>query len=127
MGNTHCDASRRAGSAGVSAALPEFYMAKGRNLRPKAGSDGTGSLARSAEGGAGALHRDENTEVMRMGEPLLLRAEEVAKLLSVGRSMVFEMISAGELPVVRIRRCVRVPRAALESWIESRAEGGRAA
>jgi hypothetical protein len=36
MGNTQCGASRRAGSAGVSAALPEFYMAKGGNLRPKA-------------------------------------------------------------------------------------------
>jgi hypothetical protein len=28
------DASRRAGSARVSVALPEFYMAKGRFLRP---------------------------------------------------------------------------------------------
>lgn len=32
------DASRRAGSAGVSAPLAEFYMAKGRILRPKARS-----------------------------------------------------------------------------------------
>ena len=30
------DASRRAGSAGVPAPLAEFYMAKGRFLRPKA-------------------------------------------------------------------------------------------
>jgi hypothetical protein len=30
------DASRRAGSAGGSSPLAEFYMAKGRFLRPKA-------------------------------------------------------------------------------------------
>ena len=30
------DASRRAGSAGVSAALPEFHLAKGWALRPEA-------------------------------------------------------------------------------------------
>ena len=30
------DASLRAGSAGVSAPLAEFYMARGRSLRPKA-------------------------------------------------------------------------------------------
>ena len=50
-------------------------------------------------------------------EPLLLRAAEVAKLLGLGRSKVFAMLAAGELPVVRIGRSVRVPRAALEHWI----------
>ena len=50
-------------------------------------------------------------------EPMLLRAAEVAKLLGLGRSKVFAMLAAGELPVVRIGRSVRVPRAALEHWI----------
>ena len=56
----------------------------------------------------------------RSTEPLLLKAEEVAKLLRVGRSKVFAMLAAGELPVVRLGRSVRVPRAALEGWIEER-------
>lgn len=54
-------------------------------------------------------------------ESILLRVEEVAELLGLGRTKVFEMISAGELPTVRIGRCVRVPRADLERWVSSRA------
>lgn len=50
-------------------------------------------------------------------EPLLLKAGEVAKLLGWGRSKVFAMLAIGELPVIRIGRSVRVPRAALEDWI----------
>jgi len=50
-------------------------------------------------------------------EPLLLKAGEAAKLLGLGRSKVFAMLAVGELPVIRIGRSVRVPRAALERWI----------
>ena len=56
-------------------------------------------------------------------EPLLIRAEEAAKLLGLGRSKVFQMIAVGELPVVRMGRSVRVPRAELVRWIESRTAG----
>ncbi len=67
-------------------------------------------------------------------EPLLLRAGEVARLLCLGRSKVFAMLAAGELPTVRFGRSVRVPRVALERWIEERTQqasgtgyaGGRA-
>ena len=55
-------------------------------------------------------------------EPLLLRAGEVARLLGLGRSKVFAMLAAGELPAIRIGRSVRVPRVALERWIEERAQ-----
>ncbi len=54
-------------------------------------------------------------------ESILLRAEEVAELLGIGRTKVFEMISAGELPTVRIGRCVRIPRLELQAWVTSRA------
>jgi excisionase family DNA binding protein len=50
-------------------------------------------------------------------EPLLLKAGDVAKLLGLERSKVFAMLAVGELPVIRIGRSVRVPRAALEDWI----------
>jgi excisionase family DNA binding protein len=50
-------------------------------------------------------------------EPLLLKAADVAKLLGLGRSKVFAMLAAGELPVVRMGRSVRVPHAALERWV----------
>jgi excisionase family DNA binding protein len=62
-----------------------------------------------------------------LGAPLLLRAAEVAAVLGVGRSTVYELIVRGELPAVRIGRLVRVPAPALERWIDRRTSGGRAA
>ena len=52
-----------------------------------------------------------------VGEPLLLRADEAAALLAIGRTKVFEMMAAGELPVIRLGRCVRIPKDQLERWI----------
>jgi excisionase family DNA binding protein len=54
--------------------------------------------------------------------PLLLRASEVAAILGIGRSTVFELAASGELPVVRIGRSVRIPRHALYRWIEERTQ-----
>ena len=63
-----------------------------------------------------------NMERVGQPEPLLLRAAEVASLLNLGRSKVYELMAAGELPVVRIGGVVRVPRSELEMWIRSKAE-----
>lgn len=49
---------------------------------------------------------------------LLLRIPEVAAELRLARSSVYQLIQSGELPVVRIGRAVRVPRSALENWID---------
>ena len=50
---------------------------------------------------------------------LLLKANDVAKVLSIGRTKVYEMMAAGELPVVRIGTAVRVPWKPLLDWIEN--------
>jgi len=50
-------------------------------------------------------------------EPLLLRASEAAVVLGIGRTKVFEMLASGELPAIRIGRCLRVPKDRLERWI----------
>jgi excisionase family DNA binding protein len=52
----------------------------------------------------------------------LLRADEVAEILGLGRSKVYEMMAAGVLPVVRLGRSVRVPRRQLYEWIDSQVE-----
>ncbi len=52
--------------------------------------------------------------------PLLLKAGEVAQLLGISRSTAFVLMASGELPVIRIRRSVRVPRDALYGWIRER-------
>jgi excisionase family DNA binding protein len=55
-------------------------------------------------------------------EPLLLRADEAAIVLGVGRTKVFEMLASGELPAIRIGRCLRVPKDRLERWIDEQSD-----
>jgi excisionase family DNA binding protein len=55
-------------------------------------------------------------------EPLLLRPVEAARLLGIGRSKLFEMLARNELPVVRMGRCVRIPRRELSSWVAQNLE-----
>lgn len=50
-------------------------------------------------------------------DPLLLTVEQAAKLLQVGRCLVYSLISQGKLPHVRLGRVIRVPRFGLEQWI----------
>ena len=54
-------------------------------------------------------------------EQLLLRIPEVAERLSLGRSTIYELVAAGELPTVYIGRAVRIPAAAVCAWVERRA------
>jgi putative molybdopterin biosynthesis protein len=57
----------------------------------------------------------------------LLRIEDVQELLGISRWKAYEMVRRGELPVLRIGRLVRVPRSALEAWIETKTGGAREA
>ena len=59
-------------------------------------------------------------------EPLLLRPLEAARLLGIGRSKLFEMMARDELPVVRMGRCVRIPRHELAAWIDEQARADMA-
>lgn len=64
------------------------------------------------------VHRIADAELPE--ERWLLKADEVAVLLGLGRSKVFAMIWAHELPVVRLGRAVRVPRDRLIECIRER-------
>jgi len=52
-------------------------------------------------------------------ERLLLKPTEVAEVLRIGRSLVYEMLSTGELPSIRVGRCIRVNKASLDKWISN--------
>ena len=54
-------------------------------------------------------------------ERLLLKVEEAAERLSMGRSKAYELVQSGELPVIHVGRSVRIPVAALERWVERKA------
>ena len=51
---------------------------------------------------------------------LLLRVEDVAEALSVGRSKVYELIRSGELPSIHIGRSVRVSLDDVHAWIRQK-------
>jgi len=56
-------------------------------------------------------------------ERLLLKPAEVADLLRIGRSLVYGMLATGELPSIRVGRCIRVPSVLLEKWINDQQNG----
>ena len=58
---------------------------------------------------------------------LLLTAQEVAALLRISRAQAYNWLQNGTLPALRapVGRMVRVPRAALEQWIEKNTRTGK--
>jgi excisionase family DNA binding protein len=59
---------------------------------------------------------EQNQPKVRI-EPLLVRVEEAARILSLSRSTIYEMLDSGELPSVRRGAARRIPVAALHAWI----------
>ena len=54
-------------------------------------------------------------------EAQLLRVEEAARVLSLGRSKTYQLVLDGQIPSVSIGKSRRVPAAALQRWIERKA------
>jgi excisionase family DNA binding protein len=51
-------------------------------------------------------------------QKLLLKIDEAAALLSLGRATAYQMVQRGEMPgVVRLGRSVRISADALRTWI----------
>jgi len=65
---------------------------------------------------------------MASQEPLrlLLRPGEVADLLGVSRSKVYELIATRVIPTIQVGSRARVPLHALREWIDRRMANGRA-
>jgi len=59
-----------------------------------------------------------------MSDEQLLRPIEVAQLLGIGRSTVYEMLRTGELPSCRFGTSLRVPWGKLKRWIEAHSSDG---
>ncbi|MGH3480545.1 MAG: helix-turn-helix domain-containing protein [Nocardioidaceae bacterium] len=52
-------------------------------------------------------------------EPLLLKPEEAAAALRVGRTVVYQLMMAGTLPSVKVGGSRRVPMSALREYVDS--------
>jgi excisionase family DNA binding protein len=66
--------------------------------------------------GKGAPMPEQN-QPTRQIDPLLVRVEEAARILSLSRSTIYQMLESGELPSVRRGAARRIPVAALHDWI----------
>lgn len=53
-------------------------------------------------------------------DKLLLKPEEAARLLSIGRSSVYELIGTGEIVSFKIGNLRRIPRGALDDYIAAK-------
>jgi excisionase family DNA binding protein len=52
----------------------------------------------------------------------LLKIEEAARVLSLGRSKTYQLVMEGAIPSIHIGRSRRIPAAALERWIDQRTQ-----
>lgn len=63
-----------------------------------------------------AVRKKENP--LPLMERLLLSTEDAANLLDLSHHTMREMVNEGVLPSVKVREIIRVPRKALEKWID---------
>ena len=68
-----------------------------------------------------------NGETQDVPRRLLLTVEEAARLLSVGRPKMWQLVMAGEVLSVKIGTSRRVPVAALEAFVGRLSAGARGA
>ncbi|OEU95482.1 helix-turn-helix domain-containing protein [Streptomyces oceani] len=50
-------------------------------------------------------------------DKLLYKPEEAADILGIGRSMLYELMSVGTVEYVKLGRCRRIRRTALEQYV----------
>ena len=56
-------------------------------------------------------------------EKILMRPTEVAQMLSIGKSTIYELLATGDIRSIRIGRSIRIPVKWLNEWVEKQ-EGG---
>ena len=66
-----------------------------------------------------SLNEPSNYELV-----VLLKGDDVARILNISRSMAYQLIQRGEIPSVRLGRAVRVHPKALEQFIVLRQSAG---
>ena len=59
-------------------------------------------------------------------KPEWLALKDVQQLLGIGRTKTYELVATGELPAVRIGRCIRVNRQELVEWLQAQRYADRA-
>jgi excisionase family DNA binding protein len=82
-------------------------------------TSGPGEAIGSRNGGAERLTPGQSPAARPLDGPLL-RPEQVAALLSVKTSWVYDAVRTGKLPCLRVGRHIRFTRGMLEEWLGGR-------
>ena len=53
-----------------------------------------------------------------------MRADEVLRLLPIGKNTLYEWVSRNEIPHIRVGRVILFPREAMREWLKNRCEKG---
>ena len=72
------------------------------------------------------IGRGSNEQGYAALTPRLVTVVDAARLLGIGRSTLYELIAAGDIEVVHIRRSVRVPLKVVDAYIERLQKRGEA-
>jgi excisionase family DNA binding protein len=62
---------------------------------------------------------DKHMDQQGLSTPLLVRVEEAARILSLGRSKIYELLGSGELSSVKCGKARRIPLTALVQWVDN--------
>ena len=84
-------------------------------VRGTRAASGPPALGEEADGSSQNTPRHRASDF----EPILLDATELARYLGIGRTKAYALIARREVPVIRIGRCVRVPRPQLADWVSA--------
>lgn len=66
----------------------------------------------------------QTSEAVDTQTATVLTIEQVAELLQISKTHAYALAHKRGFPSVRLGRCLRVPRAALEAWLAARAAEG---
>ncbi len=58
-----------------------------------------------------------NTAIFWEKLPLMLRVDDLPKLLSIGRNTAYELVRSGQIRSIKIGRCYRIPRDAVAEYL----------
>jgi len=64
--------------------------------------------------------------IINSTQPLLLNRREAAKALAISERKLWDLTARGDLPQIRIDKCVRYELTAIQSFIERQRQGGAA-
>jgi excisionase family DNA binding protein len=63
------------------------------------------------------INQDDSKKVSKL--PFSLNADDIAKLLGIGKNKVYNMVHIKDFPKIQIRRKIVIPRDAFLSWLNT--------